>query len=532
MRLLERSTPWRCWPSARRAADGHGSVVLVAGEAGIGKTVLLRTFVERAPVPGAVGDVRLAAPTPAAGSAARRRGAARRRRWPPRCGRRGPARDLRRRARRAACCPRMPRRRGPALGRRGDAGPRAVPRPPDRRRCRCCWCCPTATRSDVDHPLRPVLGDLVGAPDARRLQLAPLSRSAVAELVDGHDLDPADVHRRTAGNPFFVSQILAQPDSPAARRACATPSSRGPRCAPPVRRHAGAAVVRARRGERRAARGPGRAAGDRRGAGGHRAARPHGRGVAFRHEIARSAVLGAGAPGAERALHAAMIEALEAVGGDASVLAHHAAAAGDVPRILRYAPAARPRRRGPAPPRGRRVLRARAATAPTTTDAARTCWRRCPRSSTSPTGSPTRSRPGPGRWSCAGSWATSWRSAPRTRRSPVFAWYAADRAAGGTPRWRPSRSSRTPTTRGRSAQPLAHHGFLAAQRGDLADARAAGTRAQGIADELGGDRAAGTATIGVAIAHLLEGDVAARRDLLAVSDAGLRAATPTWRPRR
>ena len=43
----------------------------------------------------------------------------------------------------------------------------------------------------------------------------------------------------------------------------------------------------------------------------------HGRGVAFRHEIARSAVLEATAPGSEPALHAAMIDALEAVGGDA-----------------------------------------------------------------------------------------------------------------------------------------------------------------------------------------------------------------------
>ena len=62
------------------------------------------------------------------------------------------------------------------------------------------------------------LGDLVAAPDARRLQLTPLSRAAVAELVggldDGHGLDPVIVHARTAGNAFFVSQILAQPDSP------------------------------------------------------------------------------------------------------------------------------------------------------------------------------------------------------------------------------------------------------------------------------------------------------------------------------
>ena len=51
MRLLERDHPLDVLRDrARRAADG-GSVVLVAGEAGIGKTVLLREFGRRAPVP-------------------------------------------------------------------------------------------------------------------------------------------------------------------------------------------------------------------------------------------------------------------------------------------------------------------------------------------------------------------------------------------------------------------------------------------------------------------------------------------------
>ena len=102
----------------------------------------------------------------------------------------------------------------------------------------------------VDHPLSPVLGDLVSAPDARRLQLTPLSRAAVAALLDGHGLDPADVHRRTAGNPFFVSQILAQPDVPAAGerpRRRARPDRRAGPVGPAL---PGAAVVHARTGRR------------------------------------------------------------------------------------------------------------------------------------------------------------------------------------------------------------------------------------------------------------------------------------------
>ena len=48
VRLLEREHPLDVLADrAHRAAAGQGSVVLVAGEAGIGKTVLLRAFVER-----------------------------------------------------------------------------------------------------------------------------------------------------------------------------------------------------------------------------------------------------------------------------------------------------------------------------------------------------------------------------------------------------------------------------------------------------------------------------------------------------
>jgi predicted ATPase len=52
VRLLERDHPLAVLcDRARRAAAGRGSVVLLAGEAGIGKTVLLREFAAQAPVP-------------------------------------------------------------------------------------------------------------------------------------------------------------------------------------------------------------------------------------------------------------------------------------------------------------------------------------------------------------------------------------------------------------------------------------------------------------------------------------------------
>jgi predicted ATPase len=52
MRLLERDHPLEVLDDhARRAAAGDGSVVLVAGEAGLGKTTLLRAFADRAPAP-------------------------------------------------------------------------------------------------------------------------------------------------------------------------------------------------------------------------------------------------------------------------------------------------------------------------------------------------------------------------------------------------------------------------------------------------------------------------------------------------
>lgn len=57
------------------------------------------------------------------------------------------------------------------------------------------------------HPLRLLLGSLTGA-SLRRIAVPPLSLSAVAELA-GDAADPAELHRITRGNAFYVTEVLA-----------------------------------------------------------------------------------------------------------------------------------------------------------------------------------------------------------------------------------------------------------------------------------------------------------------------------------
>jgi DNA-binding CsgD family transcriptional regulator/tetratricopeptide (TPR) repeat protein len=62
-----------------------------------------------------------------------------------------------------------------------------------------------------DHPLGSLLGELPPGPALVRMTLAPLSISAVATLTAASQtsIDPDDLYRRTAGNPFFVTEVLA-----------------------------------------------------------------------------------------------------------------------------------------------------------------------------------------------------------------------------------------------------------------------------------------------------------------------------------
>ena len=65
-----------------------------------------------------------------------------------------------------------------------------------------------------NNPLRLTLGALASQRATRRLGLPPLSAAGVATLAEGTTIDAAGLHRLTAGNPFFVTEVL-QADSAA-----------------------------------------------------------------------------------------------------------------------------------------------------------------------------------------------------------------------------------------------------------------------------------------------------------------------------
>ena len=64
-----------------------------------------------------------------------------------------------------------------------------------------------------DHPLASLLGDLPPG-KTTRLALQPLTEHAVAALAAPAGRDGKQLYRVTAGNPFFLSEILAHPEDP------------------------------------------------------------------------------------------------------------------------------------------------------------------------------------------------------------------------------------------------------------------------------------------------------------------------------
>lgn len=199
---------------------------------------------------------------------------------------------------------------------------------------------------DRTQPLRVVVGELSEAGRVlARLQLTGLSTAAVATLAGRTDLDPAELHDRTAGNPFFVTEVIGAGagNTPLSVRDAVL--ARAARLSPPARNLLDVVAVVPGEAESWLLAAVDSAAMDGLdecvGSGMLTAAAGL---VRFRHEIARLVIEQSLAPSRRAALNGRVLSVLEKEEddgvGDAARLAHHAEAAGDGAAVLRYAPEA------------------------------------------------------------------------------------------------------------------------------------------------------------------------------------------------
>jgi DNA-binding CsgD family transcriptional regulator/tetratricopeptide (TPR) repeat protein len=197
---------------------------------------------------------------------------------------------------------------------------------------------------DRGHPVRVALGELATGEATGRMKVAPLSAAAVAKLAEPLGVDAEELYRKTSGNPFFVTEALAAGadeiphtvrDAVLARAARLSPGARtlldSVAVVPPqaelwlLESLADDAVGRLEEclssGMLASVSG----------------------GVAFRHELARLAIEESLSPDRKLELHRKALRALEdppSGAPDLARTAHHAEAAGDVNAVLEFAPAA------------------------------------------------------------------------------------------------------------------------------------------------------------------------------------------------
>jgi len=193
------------------------------------------------------------------------------------------------------------------------------------------------------HPLQIALGDLATSEGLCRLQLRALTIQAVGTLAAGTGVDVAALHRATGGNPFFVIEMLGAGGTalPATLRDAVL--ARAARLTPAGRRALDAAAVLGSRFAPAllAAMGMDDAAVDECLMGGTLVRDDDL--VAFRHELSRAAILEALLPARAVELHALALAAWRRLSPrpDAlAPLAHHAEAAGDGAAVLEFAPRA------------------------------------------------------------------------------------------------------------------------------------------------------------------------------------------------
>jgi DNA-binding CsgD family transcriptional regulator/tetratricopeptide (TPR) repeat protein len=186
------------------------------------------------------------------------------------------------------------------------------------------------------HPLRIALGHLAVQRCARRLPLAPLSAQAVRMLSAGRGVDPEELYRVTGGNPFYIHEVLEAGLGEVPGSARDVVLARAARLEPKARETLEAAALIGVTVDERLLRdvmaGPALAEVI---SSGLVVDHPV---LRFRHEIARQAIEQAVLSPRRAELHARILQGLRNLGCDDDArLAFHAEEAGDGPAALEHA---------------------------------------------------------------------------------------------------------------------------------------------------------------------------------------------------
>ena len=197
---------------------------------------------------------------------------------------------------------------------------------------------------DLAHPLRITLGELATGAAVERLRIEPLSPQAVGKLAEAHGFDSEELYRKTGGNPFFVTEVLASGETEVPPTVRDAVIARAARLTPEARSLLEAAAVATPRLElwllAALADGETGALDECLASG---MLQPERDGLRFRHELARLALEELVPPDRKLALHRkAVLTLAQPPSGapDLARLAHHAEAAGDGDAVLRHAPRA------------------------------------------------------------------------------------------------------------------------------------------------------------------------------------------------
>jgi DNA-binding CsgD family transcriptional regulator len=194
------------------------------------------------------------------------------------------------------------------------------------------------------HPLRMLVGEIGAGEAISRLRLQPFSLEAVTSLAARHEASPEELFRKTRGNPFFVTEVLAAGSPgvpPTVRDAVLARAARLSRAARELLEVVAIAPSHAElwlldtliegasvRLEECVAGGM---------------LTVQSGSISFRHELARQALEVSLSEHRKASLHRAALAALAAPPSgtpDLARLAHHADAADDDDAVLRFAPAA------------------------------------------------------------------------------------------------------------------------------------------------------------------------------------------------